>query len=133
MDNWDPSVQETIKFVNLLTHCDILISAASTLSLDGVCFDRPLINIGFGVLLDRKTDADMSYLLYIAEHMQWVLKTGAVDVVYSYQELFNRINDYLRNPAIKQAERKQLLNELCFKVDGHSSERLVGALTLLAQ
>ena len=124
MDNWDPGMEETKKFVNLLYHCDVLVTVASTLNLDAVCFDKPLININYGVLQHPKTGKDITPVLYMADHLQWVLDTGAVDLVSSDLELKNKIGEYLIDPSKKSKERGLLLDSICYKVDGNSSKRL---------
>ncbi len=127
-DGWDPVLEETIKFTNLIYHCDILITVASTLSLDGVCCDKPLINLAFGVLKDPKTGKDISRLLYKQDHCRWLLESNAVDLVYSENQLKKIINKYLINPNRRQDERCALLKNLCHVVDGKSSHRIAEIL-----
>ncbi|OGH69522.1 MAG: hypothetical protein A3C90_00180 [Candidatus Magasanikbacteria bacterium RIFCSPHIGHO2_02_FULL_51_14] len=129
--NWDPDMREIAYFVNLMHHMDLLINMASTLTLDACCFDKPVIAVSFGVLHDEKSGKDLSGLLYEADHFQDVLKTGAVDLVHSEQELLESVNMYLLHPERKREERKTLLNTLCYKVDGNSAKRVADEILSL--
>ena len=60
IDNWDPGMDQVRYLTNLLYHCDVLVTVASTLSLDAVCFNKPIINVAFGVLKTKKTGEDLS-------------------------------------------------------------------------
>ena len=60
--------------------------------------------------------------------MQWVINTGGIRLVSNNNELKNMINVYLNNPHLDNEGRVRLANELCYKVDGKSSERMVDAI-----
>jgi hypothetical protein len=122
-DSCDPSEEEIIHFVNSIYHSDIIISFASTLSLDACCFLKPNINPAFKIFYNSKNE-DISPTLYKHYHFKDVLKTGAVDLVYSEKELIDKINYYLLNPDYKKENRKALQDKLCYKVDGNSSRRI---------
>lgn len=129
-DRWDPSTEEIIDFINTLYHCDIMINVASTLTLDAACFDKPIINIGFGCVYEGggKSGKDISGALYDSDHFGWVMETGATKKVDTPDELKAQINRYLLNPRLEAHEREMLLNRICYRVDGKSSERLVGVI-----
>ena len=127
-DNWDPGVEETKKFINLIYHMDVLVTVASTLTLDAACFDKPIINVVFNVLHHPKTGRDNSHLLYTQDHYDWVFETDAVDLVKSKEELRENINRYLVNPSRKSTERSVLRDTLCYKIDGRASERLADVI-----
>ena len=131
VDKWDPNEEEMIDFINTLYHCDIMINAASTLTLDAVCFDKPIINIGFGCVYEggNQNGRDITAkALYNSDHFDWVLETGATKKVNSSQELKKQINQYLLNPSLEARERGVLRNKLCYRLDGQSSERLVSLI-----
>lgn len=128
MDNWDPGIEETKLFTNLIYHCDVLVTVASTLTLDGVSTDRPLVNVAYTVLRHPGTGEDLSSFLYETEHYQWVLETDALDVVRSDEELISTVNAYFKDPSRKRHERELLLERLCYKVDGNSSKRVADAI-----
>ena len=133
-DKWDPSQEEMIDFINTLYHCDIMINAASTLTLDAVCFDKPIINIGFGCMYeegDRNRQDITTSALYTSDHFEWVMETGGTKKVDAYPELKAAINSYLANPRMDAAGREILRQKLCYLLDGRSAERLVNFLITL--
>ena len=125
-DKWDPSREDMRDFANSLFYCDLMVTFASTLALDAACFDKPIIGIKYGVkFINGKDRTD---LMYETIHYSWVLETEAVSLAENNEELIAKINQYLKNPQYKQKERQELFNQLCFKVDGKSSERIAGAI-----
>ncbi len=127
-DNWNPSLEETKLFVNCLYHSDVMITVASTLVLDAVAYDKPSIGIAYGVLYNPKTGKDVSEELYETDHFHAVMVTGAVDLVRTEKELVESINNALVNPEKKKNERENLLKNLCYRVDGNSSKRIVDVI-----
>lgn len=129
VDSWEPSREDNEDFVNSLFHCNIMISFASTLALDAVSFDKPIIGIRYGVRpIDGEFRAD---LLYKTCHYEWVLETKAIDIVDSPSELFQTIHNYLKNTHYKKNEREILRQKLCYKNDGNSSQRIVDVILSL--
>lgn len=128
MDNWDPSMDEIRHLTNLVYHSDVLVTTASTLTLDAAAGGTPIVNLAYGGLYDSKTGQDITAMLYEADHARWVLSTGAVSLVHSEAELLSAIRCYFNDPNFKEDERQKLLKKLCFKVDGKSSERVVDCL-----
>lgn len=125
-DNWDPTEEDMKDFANTLRHANVSINFASTLSLDAVCFDLPIINISFGVRMVKQgsTVIDLTPVIYKTGFYKEVLETNATILVNTYDEVFAAINMYLENRQIKQSERAALLNKLCYLVDGKSGGRL---------
>jgi len=128
LDNWASSDEEVQFFTNTMHHLDVMIMTASTLALDAVCTDKPIIGIAYDVLIDPRTGKDISPKLYYQDHYQYVLETNAVDLVTSQQALEEAINRNLEHPEAKKKERQQLIKQLCYKQDGHSAERVVEAI-----
>lgn len=121
-DRWDPSKEDMKDFANSLFHCNLMVTFASTLALDAVCFDKPIIGIEYGVkFIDGQDRTD---LMYQTCHYEWVLETRAVSLVNNRDKLIDKINQYLKNPRHKEKERLEMKEKLCFKVDGKSSERI---------
>lgn len=127
LDNWDPSVEESRLFVSAVHHCDVMITVASTLALDAACADKPVVLAGYNVLYND-TGTDLSKHLYESDHYRQVTATGAVTVAKNDSELFAAIDSALREPARQAAEREVLRGALCYRVDGHASERVADAV-----
>ncbi len=121
-DHWDPTEDDMKDFTNTLRHCDISLNFASTLTLDAMCFDKPVINIAFGLRFENSKD--ITPIIYETGFYREVINTNATEMVYSYHELFKAINNFLKDPSWHSEGRDVLRNKLCYKVDGQSGNRL---------
>ncbi|MFH1380615.1 MAG: hypothetical protein ABIH57_00390 [Candidatus Omnitrophota bacterium] len=115
---------ERIKsFVDFIFHSAAIVTFASTLALDAACLNKPAIAINYGVRFVDGKDKTSS-LLYKTVHYEWVLSTDAVSLANSPEHLAELINLCLKNPSYKNKERGELVDKLCYKVDGLSSHRI---------
>ena len=122
-DNWDPTTSEIVDFTNTIFHSDVIIIILSTIALDAACSDKPVVNALFGSIYQGKKD--VTFLMQSTDHYQWVLDTQGTSIAENADELKEAINQYLVDPQFKSAERQVLRDELCYKVDGQSSRRIV--------
>ncbi|HEY4486795.1 MAG TPA: CDP-glycerol glycerophosphotransferase family protein [Candidatus Paceibacterota bacterium] len=125
-DGHDPTNETMIDFVNTLYHSDICVIILSTLALDAVSLNKPVINALFGSLYRKGKDVTPQTASVM--HYGWIFETNATSVVRNSAELKDSINQYLKNPRLKDAERKTLRDKVCFGVDGKSSERMVSVI-----
>lgn len=125
-DFWDPSWEDMVDFANSLLHCHLMITFASTLALDAACFDKPILALTYGArFIGGK---DKTETMYESGHYGHVLETSAVDLIGDIRQLVERIKFYLDNPEHKQKERNNLVEKLCYKLDGKSSERIANMI-----
>jgi hypothetical protein len=122
-DRWDYSKEQIKKFTNIMRYADLVITTASTISLDAAAFDKPIINIVFDGR-EKLPFRNSVARWYINEHYKHVAETGAVWLVDSKEELLNAINGYLGNPNLLVAGRERLRNYFCYKIDGGSGRRI---------
>ena len=122
VDNWG-SRENFFNFINTIYHSDIIISTYSTISVEGCVFDKPLININFDGYKKRPLNKTVKRLKNLS-HFTHVFNTGALSNVSLEEELLNTINKYLENPEFKSDQRKKMVDRMCFKLDGKSSERI---------
>lgn len=127
IDAWDLTVPEVIDFTNSIYHCAIMINISSTLALDAAACNRPVISVMFGCSYENGKDISAA-ALYGANHDKWILNSQATAPVHNYDELKEKINLYLLNPQLQTKERQQLVSDICYKVDGQSSARLVESI-----
>lgn len=120
---WDPSFEDMARLANHLFHCDLMVTSCSTLSLDAICFDKPVINIAFDGFYQRPR-AISAMKWYELANYQPVLRSGGVKMVKSPEELKTAINDYLQNPDLERDGRQKLREDLCWKLDGKSGQRI---------
>lgn len=126
-DSWDYSWEQVIFFTNLLYHSAMMISHASTLTLDAAAFDKPIIHLGFDGY-SKKTYGESTLRWYSSAHFRRVTDTGASILVKNADELSEAINSYLKNPSQKSEGRARLRDYICYKIDGQASERVSKAI-----
>ncbi|WP_406684221.1 hypothetical protein N1F78_00385 [Seonamhaeicola sp. MEBiC1930] len=101
-----PTEEDIIDLKSILAYSDIAINMCSTMSLDAMFFDKPVINPTFGNNKNGLYD-DQKYLKY--QHYSRVVKSNAVTVVKEEGELITEINKALDNPELRLKYQKDLL------------------------
>lgn len=101
-----PSTEDVKDLRNLLEYSDLNINMLSTMSLDFIQFDKPVINTVFGNTKNGLYD-DQRFLNYA--HIQNVVNSKATKIVKTKEELIQAINLYLENPGLDAEYRKELL------------------------
>lgn len=101
-----PSVEDVKDLRSLLEFSDLNINMLSTMSLDFIQFDKPVINAVFGNAENGLYD-DQRFLNYA--HIVNVVNSKATKIVRNQEELIIAINQYLKNPDLDSENRQQLL------------------------
>lgn len=124
-----PQEQDLSIYSSLLHHCAFGINPASTVSLELMALDKPVINLGFdppgsalpvGFHWKRHIDFD---------HYQRVANSGAARVAWSVDELRRYIHESLTAPETLQRERKTFIQKTFGEtLDGKSALRAADAL-----
>jgi hypothetical protein len=115
---------DTLELASTLKWANVLINSGSTMTIDAVCFDTPVINIGFDGYVSEKILEKSAKRLLMKDHYLPIIKSGGVKAVYNKEELVEAINTYLKDPSIDQEGRKRIVNEQCYKFDGKSGQRI---------
>ncbi|HET8887234.1 MAG TPA: hypothetical protein VFM70_12870 [Salinimicrobium sp.] len=120
-----PQEEDLHDLRGLLEYCDLSINMCSTMSLDFMIFDKPVINPVFG---NEKNGLynDQRFLQYA--HYKKVAESGAVEIVKDADTLIFAINDSLQNPLKKYKEHKGILELQIGKPLQGTSKRIVEAL-----
>ncbi len=120
---------QDVKYLrSLLEFCDLNINMCSTMSLDFMIFDKPVINPVFGNE-ENGIYNDQKYLQYA--HYERVVKSGAVAIAENAEELIEAINFSLKNPKARLKEQRDLIKLQIGKPLEGTSERIAGALKSL--
>ena len=87
-----PDVDDVKDLRGILEYCDLGINMLSTMSLDFMLFDKPVINTVFG---DGENGLynDQRFLKY--GHLEVLVNSGAVTIAKNKVELINQINEAL--------------------------------------
>ena len=123
---WD-SLPKSITYINIMRYASVVMTVYSTAFLESAIMDRPLVAASF--------DGRQARPLYRSirrfegfEHFKSMIETGAVRRTLNFKELKAALRAYMDNPALDAEKREAVRRELCFKLDGESSGRVVSAV-----
>ncbi|MHB1147216.1 MAG: hypothetical protein ACYC01_06415 [Lutibacter sp.] len=108
-ESWSQRVpsEEDIKDLRaILEYVDLNVNMCSTMSLDFMLFDKPVINTVFGNELNGLYN-DQRFLNY--GHYKKVAESGAVTIAKNERELIVQMNEALANPDERTAQRKAMI------------------------
>ena len=122
-NSWIFQEEEIEHWYNSIYHSSMVINTASSISIDAAVLDRPIICIGFDG--KEKLSYEHSVLrFYSRDHYANLIKTKGIDLVKNNDELIESINKYLKDLDCKKEERKMLVKQQCYNLDGKSSLRI---------
>jgi len=133
-DALTPMYEDISIYNSLLRHCSLGVNAASTVSLELMMYDKPVINLGFdppGSQLGRWNKFERHLRL---DHYRPVAESGAVMIARSPSDLDQMIRYALANPGAQAKERGRFLREMFGDtLDGNSAKRVAQTLASLAR
>ena len=128
--SWSMEETDLPRLASLLTGCAVCLNSGSTLSIDAILHDRPVVITAFDA------DQELPWWQSIRRaldypHMAKFVKLGGVRVTRSFAELEAALTRYLLDPQLDTAGRERTRQQECGVSDGHASERVASALTAL--
>ena len=126
--DWDMGFPELAHLRDTLAYTSVLVSYASSMSIDAAIFGKPVINIVFEIKpVVRMSESPTLY--YHTEHYKKALTSGGMRLVASKEELVKWLNAYLADPSLDRQTRERLVSEQCFRLDGRAGERIARVIT----
>jgi len=121
-----PSQQDIMDLRSLLENADLSINMCSTMSLDFMLFDKPVINTVFGNLQNGLYD-DQRFLNY--SHYKKVIDGNAVTIAKDKKELIEQINHTFNNINERSKDRKAMIDLQIGKSLQGTSKRIAKTLS----
>jgi len=109
-ESWSQRVpsEEDIKDLRaILEYVDLNVNMCSTMSLDFMLFNKPVINTVFGNE-DNGLYNDQRFLNF--GHYKKVAESGAVTIAKNEAELIAQMNEALANPDERTVQRKAMID-----------------------
>ena len=128
-----PTVLDVQMLANLTYHADLNINFASTMTLDFAVCDKPVINVAMDVANPLTFGMPMWDYYRKWDHYAPVIQLGAARFARSAEELAKHVNDYLENPSLDRAARRQLTQLQVGVPIGRSSHRIVNVLCRISR
>ena len=124
---WSMRQSDMNHLSNLLVGCSVCLNSGSTVSIDALMMDKPVILTSFD------GDEKLYYWksarrLVDYPHQKKFVNLGGANVVHSYKDLKKEILKYLENPNHDINRRKNALDMECHLNDGRATERVVKAM-----
>lgn len=127
---WSMKKSDMDHLSNLLAGCAVCINSGSTVSIDALVMDKPVVLTSFDG--DKKLYYWKSARRLVDyPHQKKFVALGGAKVAYSYEDLQSLLQQYLENPGLHQAERRKALLRECFRNDGEATSRVVQAMRKL--
>jgi hypothetical protein len=122
-----PNIDDMKDLRSILQYCDVFVNMCSTMSLDAMCFDKPVINPVFGNTENDLYD-DQRFLRYA--HYKRVTESGAVAIVKTPEDLIEEIIKSIDAPKTRlDAQKKLFALQVSCKLK-HTSKRIVETMKL---
>ena len=99
-----PSVEDVKELRSILEFTELNVNMLSTMSLDFLQFDKPVINVVFGTPENGLYD-DQRFLNYA--HIETLVQSKATTIVKNSEELVAAVNLYLKNTGLDASNRRE--------------------------
>jgi hypothetical protein len=121
-----PSKEDISDLRAVLEYVDLNINMCSTMSLDFMLFDKPVINTVFGNRENGMYD-DQRFLNFV--HYKKVVDSQSVTIAKNEGELIEQINQSLSDPKERTTQRKAMIDlQISVPLNG-TSKRITSNLT----
>lgn len=126
--SWEMDQEKMAHLVNSLYHADILVTTASTMTIDEVAFGKPVVCIAFDGKSREPYWNSVSRYYHDYNHYHDLSRTGGFAIARNAEELVRAINEYLKNPQKDAEGRARIVENFIWKLDGKSGERIAKEL-----
>ena len=125
--NWSMQLNDMNDFAELLEGCAISINSGSTVCIDSLLHQKPVIMTLFDA--DEKLPWWNS-IKRVGEyrHLKNLIDSKGIMVSNNYEELSENITRLLNDPLLHLVERENITMRECYKNDGQATERVVSAI-----
>jgi hypothetical protein len=131
---YTPMYEDLAIYTNCLRHAAMGINPASTVSLELMMFDKPVMNIGFDPPGSHLSHANRWARHIEFDHYRPVAASGGVTVAYSTDDMRSLILRGLQRPdADREARRQYLEQTFNGTLDGRAGKRFAERLVCLAR
>lgn len=115
---------DQVTLANLMKHANLVIQSRSSLALDAIAYDTPVVSLAFDG--DLQKDSNDSFMHeYGYEHYKPIVRSRGTWMVGSYDALSRAIHGYLADPQLHADGREKVRQEHLEPLDGLASKRLV--------
>ena len=129
---WSMKKSDMDHLSNLLVGCSVCINSGSTVSIDALIIEKPVILTSFDGHLKLNYWKSARRLIDYT-HQRKFVELGGAEPVYDYVDLTNTIRQYIANPDRRLTERMHALKMECLSNDGKSTDRAIEAMKTILE
>ncbi len=116
--------EDFVDLANTLYYSDVTINTMSSITLDAIAFDKPVI-----LVCHDGIDRSLPYLqslrrMYDEDHYKVIMESDCTAVSYSMEETVSSIREYLADPTRHASGRTFIREQVLYKLDGKSGVRI---------
>lgn len=120
-----PTDEEIYYLIALWKHSAILINQSSTVALESMAANRPVINVAYGQRLDWIGWYRSMVYRDFKQHYRYITNEGGTTLAKNSTALIQATKEYLEHPSLHQIERQKTVIKLVSFTDGKNSDRLL--------
>lgn len=125
--NWSMEIGDMFRLSRLITGCAVSLNSGSTVSIDALMHDKPVIITAFDGDDQLEWWRSAKRLIEFP-HLKKLIAEGGVYVVSDYSEMQNAIRSYLLNSSLHSENRRKTINKEVMEADGNATERVVNVI-----
>ncbi|KKW18841.1 MAG: hypothetical protein A2131_02190 [Candidatus Sungbacteria bacterium GWC2_49_10] len=131
--SWEMEQEQVVHLANSLAHCDVLVTTASTMTVDAAAFDKPIVCVAFDGKSQEPHWRSVKRYYHDYSHYIALSRTKGFAIAYTRESLITYINNYLDNPNLDAEGRERIRQEFIWKLDGHSADRVAHAALMFSR
>lgn len=113
------------RLINEIYHSNLVITGPTSISLDSVLIDKPVITVNFYPSPRHIFDGIYTNK---CDHIQKLLRTGGVRHATSKEEFLEYTESYIKNPSLDAKGRERIRSMWFSHADGTSGERVANEI-----
>ena len=125
---WSMTEGDLPRLSNLLSGCAVCLNSGSTLTIDAIVLDRPVVMTAFDAALRDVPWWKSASRTFRYRYMKTLTDLGGTSVTYSFDELEKELLLVLADPSFHAEGRERTRREECGPCDGEASRHVVDAL-----
>lgn len=126
--SWEMDKKKISHLVNSLYHADLVVTTASTMTMDAVSFNKPVVCVAFDGFSQEPYWHSVARYYRDFTHYRDITRTKGFKLAYSAEDLIKAVNSYLERPEQDSEGRKKIMEEFIWKLDGQSAKRVADVL-----
>ena len=120
---WQMTRTDVRRVANMLAHADVVVTPASTFTIEAAIFDTPTVVVAFSEIVPDVVRGTLQGRTF-QKHFKGLLDGNLVPVAETRDDLIARVRSALQDPAADADKRRQIVDRWVGPRDARSSERL---------